>query len=96
LPSTRDDPIRDADGATIGTLPRDVRWTDMEPRSHHSARREQGILRGPSGQRDLEALGWDFRHVYPVDKTSCFRDLLRAIDDAERGAQPSIRSTRTC
>jgi hypothetical protein len=34
-------------------------------------------------QRDLDALGSDFRHVYPVDDVPCFGDLLRAIDEAD-------------
>ena len=34
-------------------------------------------------QRDLDALGSDFRRVYPVDDVQCFDGLLRAIDEAD-------------
>jgi hypothetical protein len=41
-------------------------------------------------QQDLDALGSDFRRVYPVDEVPCFGELLRAIDEADR----EIRTNR--
>ncbi len=38
---------------------------------------------GPAAPRDLDALGWDFQRVYPVDMGPRFDDLLRAIDAAD-------------
>lgn len=34
--------------------------------------------------QDLDRLGQGFDRWYPVDETPCFRDLLAAIDDADR------------
>jgi hypothetical protein len=34
--------------------------------------------------RDVEALGTNFRRLWPVEKVPCFSDLLRAIDEADR------------
>jgi len=34
--------------------------------------------------RDLEVLGQGFTRIFPVDETPCFRELLDAIDEADR------------
>lgn len=36
-------------------------------------------------QHDLYLLGRGFDRAFPVDPAPCFDDLLRAIDEAERG-----------
>jgi hypothetical protein len=35
-------------------------------------------------QRDLDALGANFRHLWPIDEAPCFSSLLQAIDEADR------------
>jgi len=45
---------------------------------------ERIIAFGLLTQQDLDALGSDFRRVYPVDEVPCFGELLRAIDEADR------------
>lgn len=35
-------------------------------------------------QRDLDVLGAGFTRAFPVDKTPCFGELIRAIDEADR------------
>jgi hypothetical protein len=35
-------------------------------------------------QRDLDALGSGFARAFPIDDTPCFRELLLAIDEADR------------
>ena len=35
-------------------------------------------------QRQLERIGPDLKHVWPIDETPCFSELLLAIDDADR------------
>ncbi len=42
-----------------------------------------GSLIGAMPRRDLDALGWGFHRVYPIDEAPCFGDLLRAIDEAD-------------
>ncbi len=39
-------------------------------------------------QRDLDILGQGLKHVWPLDPTPCFEDLLRAIDEADRETGP--------
>ena len=34
-------------------------------------------------QREVELLGHGFSRLWPVDKTPCFTDLVKAIDDAD-------------
>ena len=77
----RCDPIWDSMTPMIGTLWLAGRLTAMDVRSHHTARAGKGFSAGV-GQRDLDALGWDFRRVYPVDEAPCFGELLRKIDAA--------------
>jgi len=35
-------------------------------------------------RNDVDVLGPSFTRLWPVDRTSCFDGLLRAIDEAER------------
>ena len=35
-------------------------------------------------QRDVDLLGATFERLWPVEDASCFADLLRAIDEADR------------
>jgi hypothetical protein len=37
--------------------------------------------------RDIALLGPTFERIFPVDEVPCFSDLLRAIDEADRGDQ---------
>ncbi len=46
--------------------------------------RERIIAVGLLTGRDLERLGPSFARAYPIDQTTCFAELLAAIDDADR------------
>jgi hypothetical protein len=35
-------------------------------------------------QRDVDVLGANFRHLWPIDEAPCFSQLLQAIDEADR------------
>jgi hypothetical protein len=35
-------------------------------------------------QRDVDVLGTNFRHLWPIDEAPCFSQLLEAIDEADR------------
>jgi hypothetical protein len=35
-------------------------------------------------QANLDSFGADLRKVYPIDETPCFKELLEAIDEADR------------
>jgi hypothetical protein len=41
--------------------------------------------------RDLKALGPTFDRAWPVEETSCFSELLRAIDEADREIRQSSK-----
>lgn len=41
--------------------------------------------------RDLEVLGQGFTRVFPVDDTPCFRELLEAIDEADRDVRQGAK-----
>lgn len=56
----------------------------MDQRSPRHADTDKVIAIGLLTQRDIDALGSDFRRVYPVDDMPCFGDLLRSIDEADR------------
>lgn len=47
-------------------------------------KRERIVAVGLLTQEDVRALGANFSRLYPVDKTPCFGQLLRAIDEADR------------
>ncbi|HET6940674.1 MAG TPA: hypothetical protein VFH89_00790 [Sphingomicrobium sp.] len=44
---------------------------------------ERIVAVGLLTQREVELLGHGFSRLWPVDKTPCFTDLLRAIDEAD-------------
>ena len=39
-------------------------------------------------QRDVDVLGANFRHLWPIDEAPCFTQLLKAIDEADAARQP--------
>jgi len=41
---------------------------------------------------DLERLGATFTRLWPIDQTTDFSDLLRAIDEAEERHRQTIRA----
>ena len=41
-------------------------------------------------QREIDLLGPTFERLWPLDEAPCFSELLRAIDEADRG----VRSAR--
>lgn len=43
---------------------------------------------GLFSRRDLDNLGPALRRMYPADETSCFADLLMAIDEADDSIPP--------
>jgi hypothetical protein len=46
--------------------------------------RERIVAVGLLTQEQLAQLGPTLTHVWPVDETPCFSELLLAIDDADR------------
>jgi hypothetical protein len=46
--------------------------------------RERIVAVGLLTQEHLDQLGPTLSHVWPVDETPCFSELLLAIDDADR------------
>lgn len=40
-------------------------------------------------QREVELLGHGFSRLWPVDKTPCFTELIKAIDDADEELRQS-------
>ena len=44
---------------------------------------ERIVAVGLLTQREVELLGHGFSRLWPVDKTPCFTDLIKAIDDAD-------------
>jgi hypothetical protein len=44
---------------------------------------ERIVAVGLLTQREVELLGHGFSRLWSVDKTPCFTDLLKAIDDAD-------------
>jgi hypothetical protein len=44
---------------------------------------ERIVAVGLLTQREVELLGNGFSRLWPVDKTPCFTDLVKAIDDAD-------------
>ena len=53
--------------------------------------RERIVAIGLLTERELTALGPMFNRVWPVDQAPQFRDLLRAIDEADRKLKDSRR-----
>jgi hypothetical protein len=45
---------------------------------------EQVVAVGLLTQNDVRLLGPSFERLWPVDETTCFAGLLRAIDEADR------------
>jgi len=45
--------------------------------------KERIVAVGLLTQREVELLGHGFSRLWPVDKTPCFTDLIKAIDDAD-------------
>lgn len=45
---------------------------------------ERFVAVGLLTQRDVDALGVNFRHLWPIDEAPCFSQLLQAIDEADR------------
>jgi hypothetical protein len=50
-------------------------------------KREDVVAIGLLTEQDLSLLGSGFRRAFRVDDTSCFDDLLAAIDAAEEQAE---------
>lgn len=48
---------------------------------------ERIVAVGLLTQREVELLGHGFSRLWPVDKTPCFTDLIKAIDDADEQLQ---------
>jgi hypothetical protein len=48
---------------------------------------ERIVAVGLLTQREVELLGHGFSRLWPVDKTPCFTDLIKAIDDADEELQ---------
>ena len=46
--------------------------------------RDRIVAVGLLTQRDVDVLGANLRHIWPVDEAPCFSGLLQAIDEAER------------
>jgi hypothetical protein len=46
---------------------------------------ERIVAVGLLTQRDLDTLGEGFKRAFPIEETHGFDELLRAIDDADRG-----------
>jgi hypothetical protein len=46
--------------------------------------RERIIAVGLLTRAHLDRIGADLTHVWPIDETPCFGDLLAAIDEADR------------
>ena len=44
---------------------------------------ERIVAVGLLTQREVELLGHGFSRLWPVDKTPCFTDLIKAIDEAD-------------
>ena len=45
---------------------------------------ERIVAVGLLTQREVELLGDGFSRLWPVDNTSCFTELIEAIDEADR------------
>jgi len=45
--------------------------------------KERIVAVGLLTQREVELLGHGFSRLWPVDKTPCFTDLIKAIDEAD-------------
>ena len=39
-------------------------------------------------QRDVDVLGANFRHLWPLEEAPCFTQLLAAIDEADAARPP--------
>lgn len=46
--------------------------------------KERIVAIGLLTQRDVDLLGPTFHHLFPINETPCFSDLLEAIDKADR------------
>lgn len=44
---------------------------------------ERIVAVGLLTQREVELLGHGFSRLWPVDRTPCFTDLIKAIDEAD-------------
>jgi hypothetical protein len=54
---------------------------------------ERIIAVGLLTHRELMLLGPDFDRAWPVDKTPCFGELLRAVDEADLDVTSDRRET---
>jgi len=46
-------------------------------------------------QQDVDVLGPSFQRLWPVEDVPCFRELVEAIDEAERGRdRPPVGAPR--
>ena len=51
---------------------------------------ERIVAVGLLTEHDLRLLGSNFDRVWPVDESTCFSELLEAIDEAERATRTTI------
>ncbi len=80
-------------GETFGTADKIVRWTNMDQSAHSLGLRERVVALQPALARDGDILGAALSRAWPPEHAPWFEDMLRAIDEADRGRQ--INRVRT-
>ena len=58
--------------------------------SSDKSKRQPIVAIGLLTQRDLDVLGTGFRRAFPLEQGGDFSELLRQIDEAERGSKARI------